>query len=180
MSDIDIKAPRMSEPERELFLRYLKNATHYFEFGGGGSTVWATQQENIQTIQTVETDRAFAVELQKQCPRAQVTWIDVGETGEWGFPVNKEKRDNWPLYYGAIKKSKVKPDLILVDGRFRVACAIMALYFNAFVLVHDFTREHYRPILDYYDIVEHADTLAVLRRKNYIELAVEPFRFDAR
>lgn len=177
---ISIALPRMTSREQDLFLRYLRNASHYFEFGGGGSTVLATQQENLFTIQTVETDRVFAEELQKKCPRAQVTWIDVGETGEWGFPLNKDKQDNWPQYYGAIKKSKVKPDLILVDGRFRVACAISSLYFNAFVLVHDFDRWHYRPVLDYYDVVEYAETLIVLRRKNYIENALKPFMFDTR
>ena len=53
-------------------------------------------------------------------------------------------------------------DLVLVDGRFRVACALKALQHvavNSTVLVHDFyraddhgiNREHYAMLLDWYD-----------------------------
>lgn len=39
-------AQRPSDDRRRttVFLRHLKQAKHYFEFGSGGSTVWAVEQ----------------------------------------------------------------------------------------------------------------------------------------
>ena len=47
--------PAMTGMEQEMFLKYLKNCNHYFEFGCGGSTVWACDQKNIKSITSIES-----------------------------------------------------------------------------------------------------------------------------
>ncbi len=59
-------------------------------------------------------------------------------------------------------------DVVLVDGRYRVACALRALKYTdqeSVVIIHDFHRRVYHVVLDYYEVVERADTLIVLRKK---------------
>ena len=55
-------------------------------------------------------------------------WIDCGELEEWGRPKTYEKRENFQNYINAIwQYPSFKPDLILIDGRFRVACFLTSL-----------------------------------------------------
>ncbi len=66
----------------------------------------------------------------------------------------------------------MKPDLVLVDGRFRVACALQAIV-NTMpgveIMIHDFfARQHYYDVLHFADIVDCADNLVVLRAKQPI------------
>ncbi|TAJ92138.1 MAG: hypothetical protein EPO41_14615 [Reyranella sp.] len=72
---------------------------------------------------------------------------DIGVTGAWGFPVNKEKFHLWPRYaldiWDDIQKVGQSPDLVLVDGRFRVACFMASMIFcneNAEILFDDYTN----------------------------------------
>lgn len=66
-------------------------------------------------------------------------------------------------------------DIVLIDGRARVACALKVLpYLNddSLVLLHDARREKYAPILNYYDpLGEVVGTYGVrlFRRKRGIE-----------
>lgn len=56
----------------------------------------------------------------------------------------------------------------LIDGRFRVACAL-ACFLRGIpaVLVHDFTtREHYAPMLEFFDIDAQVDTMVLLKAKH--------------
>ena len=66
------------------------------------------------------------------------------------------------------------PDLILVDGRFRVAAALESLprmRSDAKLVVHDFWNcEQYQVILPFFECVDRTDTLAVFRRKEELRL----------
>ena len=60
-------------------------------------------------------------------------------------------------------------DVILVDGRCRAMCAYTAKYLlkdDGYLLFHDFNnRPYYHGILKYYEIVDSAETLAILVKK---------------
>ncbi|MFP3608398.1 hypothetical protein SB753_41840, partial [Paraburkholderia sp. SIMBA_053] len=75
------------ELERQLFLSSLKKAKRYFEFGSGGSTVWAVKEG--LTVYGVESDAKWVSALKgtlgQQC---QVEAVDIGPTKEWGFPTS--------------------------------------------------------------------------------------------
>jgi len=59
-------------------------------------------------------------------------------------------------------------DVVLVDGRFRLACACKAVIKRVqSILIHDFTsRTHYHDILPYVDIVRQTGTLVEVRPKD--------------
>ena len=72
-------------------------------------------------------------------------------------------------YINSIEKPGIKFDKVVVDGRCRVFCAFKALDYlkdDGLLFIHDFmNRPWNHTVLEYYEIVESADTLAVLRRK---------------
>ncbi len=126
--------PHFDPVSTEPFLAMLAGARFYLEFGSGGSTVAAARQ-GIETV-TVENDRYFAkavkTKIGAKAPNTMVV-IDTGITVEWSFPLFTEKTEarvrQWSSYVDTplemVTRSKgIFPDLILVDGRFRKACAL--------------------------------------------------------
>ena len=58
----------------------------------------------------------------------------------------------------------------MIDGRFRVACALNCFNYisdNTLIVFDDFLdREYYHIVLDYYEIFEKGNNLVVLQKKN--------------
>ena len=169
----------MSAAEVACFERRLGDAQSYLEFGCGGSTLVAAASP-AAAIRSVDTDRAWIEKCQRHpdiaaaiaAGRLAFTHVHVGRTGRFGYPIGKSAVRRWPDYCLAVWDSfpaDAPPDLVLVDGRFRLACAVQALLRcppATTILFHDFTlRERYRLILDFAEAVEIVDTLAVLRTK---------------
>jgi hypothetical protein len=65
-----------------------------------------------------------------------------------------------------------KFDIVLVDGRFRVACTLKLYNYidsKARVLVHDYmNRPEYKCIEEFFDIIDYSDTMAVFVKKSVI------------
>lgn len=165
-------APFMSLAEKALFKARLDRAGRYFEFGSGGSTVWACQAG--LTVYGVESDAAWVEGLKQRLGEAcQVHAEDIGPTKEWGFPVSDAARHRFPNYSEAIHRHDQAFDLILVDGRFRVACVLNAIRHTLNVaerpddtrlFIHDFwNREHYHAVLEFLVEEESAETAGVFR-----------------
>jgi hypothetical protein len=115
--------PFMPAAEVARFKEEIGRAKHYVEFGSGGSTVYASRFGN-QTI-SVENDRFYARAVATRLNGKSVTQVvaDMGITREWGMPLFpsavKARR-----YVMAPWDAECFPDFILVDGRYRVACAL--------------------------------------------------------
>ena len=158
----------MSSKEKEVFRRYLSNCSNYFEFGSGGSTYRASITDNIKTITSVESDKVFSKKIKKLSSKIDMIYVNIGPTKEFGQPANKLNSNLWKNYANAFEKRKENTDLVLVDGRFRVACALKVCLElpSSTVIVHDFyNRVHYHGILPYFDVIESVETLAVLKPK---------------
>lgn len=88
---------------------------------------------------------------------------------------------HWPSYYPTVwdDAAAIRTDLVLIDGRFRVASALEALARcqpHAILLFHDFwNRTSYHPVLAFSDWLDSCDALAILRRKPMLDQAI----FDA-
>lgn len=171
-------APFMSLAERKLFKKYLKKANQYFEFGSGGSTVWAVQQ-NL-TVHGVESDSKWVNALKEKLGvRCQVEAVDIGPTKEWGLPISNAYQHQFPKYSQAIYRHEQPFDLILVDGRFRVACTIASIIHinehmqnqqEARVFIHDFwNRSQYHVVLEFLEVVEQVDTAGVFKIRQGID-----------
>jgi len=104
------------------FKQELEKATSYLEYGSGGTTLLADQR-NIPTI-SVENDRFYARAVAAQIKGPCVTQVVVstGLTREWGFPLfHSLKKAQAYTKAGSMARF---PDFILIDGRWRVACAL--------------------------------------------------------
>ena len=165
-------APFMSEAEKALFKKTLERAGRYFEFGSGGSTVWACQVG--LTAHGVESDAAWVKGLKQRLGDAcQVHAEDIGPTKEWGLPASEAARHRFPAYSEAIHRHDQAFDLILVDGRFRVACVLNAIRHTLNVsdrpgdtrlFIHDFwNRPHYHAVLEFLVEEASAETAGVFR-----------------
>ena len=105
--------------------------------------------------------------------RLNLLRIDIGEVGEWGVPLNEQKKDFYPNYSSMVFKDKQDFDLVFVDGRFRVACVCSSIIHcnqNTKILIHDFNnRPYYNKIIEFLDFVDTCDTLAEFKIKENID-----------
>lgn len=134
-SDIS-QIPHMDPEGLALFDARLQGARVYLEYGAGGSTVMAAQR-GVEEIHSVESDLGFlsAVEQRlRKCgtaARFHPLYVDIGPTKEWGWPADASCAAQWPGYASAPLATPGAPashaDLILIDGRFRVACFLTSL-----------------------------------------------------
>lgn len=144
----------MPEAERDYVARHYAAHDVILEYGSGGSTLMAAAQQH-SLVMSVESDRAWCDNLQRvvdrDFPKANLRlhWADIGPTGKWGRPVNHrawEKFAHYPLGVWDMPWFR-HPDLILIDGRFRVGCLLAALFRcerPITVLFDDYTpRPHY-------------------------------------
>lgn len=177
--------PHMYEDERALFYSYLGNATNYLEYGSGGSTVVAMAHQNIRRVHTVESDKNWIKVLSKDSNVArglkagllQLVHANLGPVGSWGYPLTQLKRRDWPKYsgfYAEVGDENTAYDLVLVDGRFRVACMLKSLRrlaegASAFFIIHDYERTSYHAIERFAEKVASAHRLQVFRKKENVD-----------
>jgi len=164
--------PAIKPLDKLLFYKYLDKATHYMEFGSGGSTYQASIRPNIESICTVESDLEWIQVLKSKIihPSIQYNYIDIQALPKnWGYP-GKECNPIDMKKYSDVKVPK-ETDLVLIDGRFRVACCLKLIgqvNENCTVVFDDFLdRPNYHIILDYFTILEQTEnkSLVVLGRK---------------
>jgi len=121
-------SPLMDPETIDRLTTELARAKFYLEFGSGGSTILADKM-GVETL-SVEGDPVYAKAVRKGLTGNTVRLITprIGPTGVWGYPLLNHPR--WlsqrlrRRYVAAPFREKRFPDLILVDGRFRVACAL--------------------------------------------------------
>ncbi|SHI73293.1 hypothetical protein SAMN02745194_00972 [Roseomonas rosea] len=180
-----LRGPHMTAAERQLFERILgKGRRRYAEFGTGGSTLLAARQ-GFDMMVGVESDPAWAKAVSEDeevaaviaAGRASILHADIGPVGAWGAPVDRTAVRPWPNYIARMWQEWDRigsfPDLIFVDGRFRVACCLSAAllaaanrgrYPEPLVMIHDTgeRRPNYDHALEYFHVEEQVGTLRVM------------------
>ena len=172
----------MTPAERTALQRALSSAIHYLEYGAGESTRLAVAQATLQTIVSVESDPAYIesalrtqaeIRQAEQAGRLKFLIADIGPTQKWGKPMDESKRHLWPAYALCPYRHGYMPDTILIDGRFRVACGILAALQcppAATILIHDYcNRPQYHVLSKFLDITETADHLVVCHAKAQVD-----------
>jgi hypothetical protein len=120
---------------RTGILQKYDSADVILEFGSGGSTVYGVQAG--KTVYAVESDPNWLkrltshIELNGSSSRFIPIYADIGPTTHWGHPEKYDRQEKFLNYtirpWEIISKDNVNPDLILIDGRFRVACFMTCL-----------------------------------------------------
>ena len=119
LSEIKFK-PLMSQKELKAFCSFMKPGNIYFEFGSGGSTNIASYYK-IKTY-SVESDITWHKKLKKNNIKANYITIDL-KSNKMGFPGKNTNIEDWKKYVQSYRK-EYNADIILIDGRFRVACGL--------------------------------------------------------
>ncbi len=127
--------PDFDDETIPLFLARIAAARRYLEFGSGASTVLAAHHG--ATFTTVETDASYLAAVRRKIASAgkldlgkqRFVHGDIGLTEHWGAPLfrtpNRARLARWRAYVDAPWTGDAPaPDFILVDGRFRAACAL--------------------------------------------------------
>ena len=167
--------PKMTRSETRLLYKYVAGKDLFLEFGSGTSTLFAAAT-GVKCIISVETDPLWIARLRcdDRLKGADVSFLhaDIGPTERYGNPADESRRANWPNY--SRLPWPAKPSVTLVDGRFRVACALTAaLHTDQPILVHDyFGRPAYEAIERNLNLIDKADTLAVFVARNGNEEAL--------
>lgn len=182
-------APEFEASAVPFFLELLSGAVTYLEFGMGGSTVLAAMH-GVRFV-SVDSDPYFKraveqkIEADGNTDAETQTLIhaDIGATSAWGAPVLRAPRPSrvtrWKRYLDApwqAMKDKPGPYLVLVDGRFRVACALSAAKnldpAQTCILIDDYEgRDHYRVVERHLELHERRGRMALFKPRADLDSA---------
>lgn len=148
------------EGDDELFKKVVREANIYGEYGCGKSTKWvlANTTANVIGVDTSSEWIEKVISDSENNEKLTLTHIDLGPVGLWGTPIDYSKRTDFADYTDFMWKQDSKPDVILVDGRFRVCCFLTTLKYadeGTYILFDDYTdRPQYHFVEKYVDRVE--------------------------
>lgn len=148
------------------FRSLLEGASSYLEFGAGASTFVAARA-GVPVV-TVESDPTFLRAVEAMCrgtaggaatPGMRFVHADIGATGPWGKPVfpsipRPKRWRNYPMAPWDFLGLDYRADAILIDGRFRVACALAVVLHQPDIewamLIDDYEgRGHYEVVEEF-------------------------------
>lgn len=165
--------PAMSEGEQALLRAASAGAPRAVEFGCGGSTALLLEA-GVGALLSVDSDAAWLGRVAAEHRAALaggrlLQWhAQIGPTGEWGWPLHPPgPLEGW-LYWGAPWRDMPEAEFVLVDGRFRIACALAAhgrLAPEGVLAIHDFwPRRAYQDALKpFFTVIGSAGSLALLQ-----------------
>jgi protein O-GlcNAc transferase len=176
--ELKFPLPHMLEDEFQLFSETVKPAKRYFEFGSGGSTTYVAMNTDA-IIYSVDSQKGWLDKIAKYVgPRDNITYkyVDIGPLGGWGRPKDESKKHLWPNYSDTLQDSGFKPDLVLVDGRFRTACIFKTIIYSADndihpkIILHDCKRKEYHVTYEYLNKIKQTSRLCVFEIKEGVNL----------
>ena len=178
--------PRFDDESALYFRDQLARARNYLEYGSGGSTVLANQM--VTNLVSVDTDASFLADVRRKLSEndrramAKLIPVNIGMTSDWGFPVfqkpTRRRVRRWEEYAKApwryFRTIGQQPDLVLVDGRFRVACVLESLLSlsplsETQILLDDYTDRPEYSVVEQYADVELVGRMAVLRPRRLVD-----------
>jgi hypothetical protein len=184
---VDIPSEPLFDAEAmEYFRQHLERARNYLEYGSGGSTVLANAL--VTNLVSVESDGARLADVRRNLEGAdrramtKLIHVNIGLTQELGMPVftkpTRRRVRRWEEYARApwryFRTIGQQPELILVQGRFRVACVLESLLTlsplsKAQILLQDYVgRPEYEVVGRFADL-ELVGRMAVLRPRRLLD-----------
>jgi hypothetical protein len=132
-----------------LFKTSFSKDTVYGEYGCGASTIWVSNTIGCEVF-SVDSSKNWINFVHSKCKQNSKLishLADVGPIGSMGRPLGYSRLENFNDYTDWIWMNDKKPNLVLVDGRFRVCCFLTSLIFaekGTKIFFDDYTnRPHY-------------------------------------
>ena len=182
--------PAMSDKEITLFDSLVSCSRRYMEFGAGGSTCRAAATSK-EWILSVDSSTEWLSKVAAQCGgNIKLLHADIGKVGEWGVPLDADRRRDWPGYHERpwLEPEAIESDFYLIDGRFRVACFIQSVLrsarSDAVFAIHDFSvRAHYHVVLPFVREIATSEQLSAFIRRPHFDrdaasAVLEKHRYD--
>jgi hypothetical protein len=187
--------PDFSDIDFGRFNAKILKCNSYLEFGSGGSTYQFIRRYNGKKIYVIESDLYWINKIEESLGEKikNLIYVDINSTPNTfgrpdntpaagvilpALPANEERKKQWVAYSDAFLKIDLsdlkKIDLILIDGRFRVACCLKLFEYisdECIVMFDDFKyRNWYHECLDYFEIIEECkhrkSDMCFLKKKN--------------
>jgi hypothetical protein len=170
----------MTLGEKALFESFVRCSRQYVEFGAGGSTYLAASLVS-NSVLSVDSSQEWLDRVRAQCLEnglpisPTLMHVSIGETKDWGFPVDESAKNTWSDYHSAVwaNPEASRADLYLVDGRFRVACFTQVVLHarpDALIAIHDFAnRPHYHIVREVAQEIAARENLSVFVRKPHYD-----------
>ena len=176
----------LSKNDKKMFYKYLENINVFFEYGSGGSTYQASLKNNIKFIYSVESDIIWQNKLKNLIKNDNIKYIfNEMDTrpNTWGQPgdnATKIQKINYSnLMRKLSKEEKDSIDLVLIDGRFRVACCLKCydiIRDDCLIAFDDFLdRPYYHIVLEYFNIIDRTEDarMVILKKKKNVNIPKE-------
>ncbi|AVX03140.1 hypothetical protein MXMO3_00596 [Maritalea myrionectae] len=182
------------------FLAQLAAAKSYLEYGSGGTTFVAAQLK--KPFFSKESDLRFCRSVTQSiaaaglsAPEQNLVHADIGPTENWGYPGGFRRPNSKRLAqfdaYSDFPEMEVAPDLVLIDGRFRVACFLKAIRAldgarDYTIIVDDYVdRPHYHCIEQFVPKAQMVGRMAVFKPTpitdlDALERQLDAYRYDPR
>lgn len=104
------------------------------EYGSGGSTQIAAQNAGA-VVFSVESDAEWLAKMGRwftanpASADLRLHHADIGPTKAWGMPADNKMVKKWAGYPNSVweRADFSSPDVVLIDGRFRLACFLTVL-----------------------------------------------------
>lgn len=143
------------EGDDALFKEEIKNVDVYGEYGCGKTTKWVLNNTSANVIAD-DTSSEWIAAVKNDIvssSRLDINYTNLGKTVGYGYPVSFEKIEYFSDYTDYIWKQNKRPELVLVDGRFRVCCFLSCLKYadvGTKIIFDDYTdRPHYHFVEKY-------------------------------
>jgi hypothetical protein len=138
----------------EAFSRFIKKTDRLLEYGSGLSTLVAIK--NVKKIYSVETDQTRGKLVRRMASRLAQNKLkmiipEIGDIGYRGYPISLGSAPYFYRYpfdvWQKAMSDGFQPQLVLIQGRFRVVCFLVSLLNlspGATLLFKDFKEMNHR------------------------------------
>lgn len=163
--------PHLIGKELYAFVSLLTKNTTFFETGSGCSSLIAKYY--AKKTYAIEGDIKYYELGIKNGLKEILIFKDLKPTRpDWSFPGNDTNIEDWKKYFQSYKK-EYNADVILIDGRFKVATAFdifNKIRNDTIILLHEYdSRPFYYIIEKYYKYIYHWDSLFAFIKNDKIK-----------
>ena len=173
-----------------FFKNEIKKSRFYLEFGSGRSTLFA--QKIRKKFISIEADKIFFNIMKKKINNPSLRYYNIGLTYQYSIPYFYSQKlvlNYSKSIFEELQKKKIVPDLILIDGRFRVLVALQAHIFMSkikkiiTIIIDDYAQRYHYHILEIFFKIKVIGNFGVvygLKNKRITKKLIEKYLRDCR